>query len=245
MEAAATDDAACVECTSPRQPSGAWGRCAIVGLGESLLDHKFGAEIDAHDTVIRIGYAPTTEYAAWAGSRTDVVLARMNSRNKDCSLDHDVWQLHDDKGVTKKLKGYILFAEHGKPRFQVPASLTVSKHGCKPSRNTHFGGVPITWLRAPSLGTMQFRDNFFDHLTKTYAEQPDAEERKKGYKPTSGFYLVWGVLASQLCKSVDIYGFGENGFGTHYFAHTMTGTGNAHVPKNIVHKDGFPTADQW
>ena len=69
------------------------------------------------------------EYAKYVGTRTDVVLARMNSKNKDCSLDHDVWQLHGEAGVKSKLKAYILFAEHGKSQFPVPVSLQATKHG--------------------------------------------------------------------------------------------------------------------
>jgi hypothetical protein len=151
-----------------------------VGLAESILDHKFGAEIDQHDTVIRIGYAPTTvgapgcvqvgfqqfthsacqkrlvskfafykrvhlcryaaEYAEHVGTRTDVVLARMNSKNKDCRLDNDVWQLHSDVAAKSKLKGFILFAEHGKSQFPVPVSLQATQHGCKVEKNKDFGG---------------------------------------------------------------------------------------------------------
>ena len=40
----------------------------------------------------------------------------------------------------------------------------------------------------------------------------DAEAKTKGFKPTSGFYLVWGVLASQMCTAVDLYGFGRGVF---------------------------------
>lgn len=115
----------CVECTTPRpRAPGTWGKCAVVGLAESILEHEFGEEIDSeHDTVIRIGYAPTSEYAKYVGTRTDVVLARMNSKNKNCSLDHDVWHRHGEIGAKSKLKGFILFAEQGKNRFPVPTSL--------------------------------------------------------------------------------------------------------------------------
>lgn len=235
----------CVQCTSPRQPPGAWGTCAVVGLAESILDYKFGSEIDSHDTVIRIGYAPTSEYAAWVGTRTDVVLARMNSKNRDCSLDKDVWRNHGEAMAAKKdLKAYILFADHGKSMFPVPASLQATQHGCKIGKNKEFDGVPITWIHALTRGTMKYRDGLYSHVTKKYAQAYDKEAKEKGFKPTSGFYLVWGIIGSQLCSAVDIYGFGSSGYDTHYFAHTMTANGS-HVPKKIVLKPGEPFANQW
>lgn len=290
----------CVECTTPRaRAPGAWGKCAVVGLAESILDHEFGEEIDAeHDTVIRIGYAPTSAYAKHVGTRTDVVLARMNRKNKNCSLDLDVWHRHGEIGAKSKLKGFILFAEHGKHQFPVPTSLQAwsctvrsfirstyaaigqftnlrvvcvlkyvvprtsdalrrlytwtigrpmlqaTEHGCTVESNKYFGGVPITWFHAPTRGTMKFRDGLYDHLTEKYARVFDAGAREKGFKPTSGFYLVWGVLNSQMCSSVDIYGFGLSGYDTHYFAHEVTADGK-HVPKDLRLQKGVPFANQW
>ena len=52
----------------------------MVGLAESLLDTKFGDEIDQHDTVVRMGFAPTSEYRERVGSKTDVVIVRMHSK---------------------------------------------------------------------------------------------------------------------------------------------------------------------
>ena len=34
----------CVKCTTPRHPPGTWGKCAVVGLAESILDHEFGKD---------------------------------------------------------------------------------------------------------------------------------------------------------------------------------------------------------
>jgi len=57
----------------------AWSfaRCAVVGNSGRLLHSARGAEIDAHDAVFRINYAPLEGYERYVGSRTtfDVINA--------------------------------------------------------------------------------------------------------------------------------------------------------------------------
>ena len=54
----------------PLEP-GHFGRCAVVGNSRDLLDHEFGAEIDAHDAVVRVNAAKTNrKYAAHVGKKT-------------------------------------------------------------------------------------------------------------------------------------------------------------------------------
>ena len=48
--------------------------CAIVGSSGALLHDRRGAEIDAHDLVIRFNNAPVAGYEAVVGSRTDLRL---------------------------------------------------------------------------------------------------------------------------------------------------------------------------
>lgn len=50
------------------------------------LDHKFGGDIDDHDTVIRMGYAPTAEYIPWVGAKTTMVLPRLKRDSQECKL---------------------------------------------------------------------------------------------------------------------------------------------------------------
>jgi len=44
--------------------------CAVVSSSGAILDHAYGAEIDAHDLVIRFNDAPTKGYEAAVGSST-------------------------------------------------------------------------------------------------------------------------------------------------------------------------------
>jgi len=54
----------------PSVPKGHWGSCAYVALGDNLLRSERGAEIDAHDVVMRLGHAPVKGYEKHVGSRT-------------------------------------------------------------------------------------------------------------------------------------------------------------------------------
>merc|ERR1719215_2584345 len=54
----------------------AFDRCAIVGGASTLEGRGKGAEIDAHDTVIRVNRIPTTQFQEDFGLRTDVLFAR-------------------------------------------------------------------------------------------------------------------------------------------------------------------------
>ena len=51
-----------------------------MAIGANLLEDFRGADIDAHDLVIRYGHAPLGEYSKHVGSRTDVVITRTGTR---------------------------------------------------------------------------------------------------------------------------------------------------------------------
>eukprot|EP00899_Mesostigma_viride_P016326 jgi/Mesvir1/24695/Mv21980-RA.1 len=53
---------------------GSLGRCALVGPSVLVLGKEYGAEIDAHDTVIRMGGLPVVAYSGHVGRKTDIVL---------------------------------------------------------------------------------------------------------------------------------------------------------------------------
>eukprot|EP00899_Mesostigma_viride_P027524 jgi/Mesvir1/7957/Mv11871-RA.2 len=51
-----------------------FGSCAVVGSAGILVTQPFGAEIDAHDAVIRFNIAPVTGFERFVGSRTTIRL---------------------------------------------------------------------------------------------------------------------------------------------------------------------------
>jgi len=52
--------------------------CAIVGNSGNLTGSRQGAEIDAHDAILRMNEAPTAGYETDVGSRTTIVLTNAN-----------------------------------------------------------------------------------------------------------------------------------------------------------------------
>lgn len=61
---------------------GAWGTCAVVAVGDVLLSAKRGAEIDAHDTVIRYN-APLKRFKPAVGARSDVLYWKVRGEEKE------------------------------------------------------------------------------------------------------------------------------------------------------------------
>lgn len=49
------------------------GSCAVVTNSGALLRHEYGAEIDAHDHVIRFNWAPTSGFEKWVGHKTTIL----------------------------------------------------------------------------------------------------------------------------------------------------------------------------
>ena len=237
----------CKRCATPNLPSGSLGTCAVVGLGETALDGEFGREIDAHDTVIRFGYAPTKGYEKYVGTRTDVALVRMHRFERGCDLDKDVWGF--EPKPPKKF--YLLLQTDSKGKgngMKVPSSLSRStrQHKCNPSDVGVYRGVRVLYIKDPPPEVTDVRDKLFADGVRKSSESSDkttflrVDDEKK---PTSGFYLVWSLLGSELCSSIDLYGFSSNNdHSSHYFALEVLEDGSRVANKNLKNMEGFPTA---
>merc|ERR1712224_991723 len=66
-------------CASGSVGSYELGKCAIVGLSDTLGFH--GDLIDSHDTVFRIGFLPLERYKARCGIKTNYTLCRGFQKN--------------------------------------------------------------------------------------------------------------------------------------------------------------------
>ena len=243
----------CKRCATPNLPSGSLGACAVVGLGETALDGEFGREIDAHDTVIRFGYAPTKGYEKYVGTRTDVALVRMHRFERGCDLDKDVWGF--EPKPPKKF--YLLLQTDSKGKgngMKVPSSLSRStrQHKCNPSDVGVYRGVRVLYIKDPPPEVTDVRDKLFaDGVRKSRESsgkntflRDDDDDDDDEKKPTSGFYLVWSLLGSELCSSIDLYGFSSNNdhHSSHYFALEVLEDGSRVANKNLKNMEGFPTA---
>lgn len=52
--------------------------CAVIGSSGAVKGLQLGAEIDAHDAVIRFNEAPTKGYEKWVGSKTTLRIQNMD-----------------------------------------------------------------------------------------------------------------------------------------------------------------------
>jgi len=184
----------------PSIPPGHWGSCALVAIGGNLLEDFRGAEIDAHDLVIRYGHAPLGEYSKHVGSRTDVVISRTGTR------------MTAEYAYHTQIKFYIM------PK---PAELD-RDHQCHPlnaateTRQVHC--LFTNQVDAPPVDALQVSGEHMSPriLPKAiYAAMTDPF----GPKPrgaTSGFNRAMPFVFSDACRRVDLYGFSNNG-GPEYY----------------------------
>ena len=115
---------------------------------------------------------------------------------------------------------------------KVPSSLSRStrQHKCNPSDVGVYRGVRVLYIKDPPPEVTDVRDKLFANGVRKSREssgkntflRDDGERRPAAdeKKPTSGFYLVWSLLESELCSSIDLYGFSSNNdhHSSHYFA---------------------------
>lgn len=152
--------------------------CAIVGNSGTLLGSKFGQEIDAHDAVMRINYAPIEGFAADVGTRTTYDFSnRENARRLLTS--HVQWR-----------DSTVIFFETASPTNRKKIFLPLlAKFPSKKLQFLH----PSFIVRG---------------LRQWYEFKAELERRKGATfhdKPMSGYYAV--MLMMQLCERIDMYGF--------------------------------------
>lgn len=168
-----------------RLPSRDWGlfgvphaSCALVGNSGSVLGTKWGAEIDGHDAVMRVNYAPIDKWGADVGSKTTYDFSnRENARR----LAQSRVALRDSK---------IIFFEVSSPtnRKRIFEPL-VTKYKDADVHFVHPSFVErarVLWSAVKRELEVQRRTKFHD-------------------KPMSGWFSVLFML--QTCQSLDVYGF--------------------------------------
>ena len=237
----ATTTTTCTPCSTPRLKTHALGSCAVVSLSDTQLRRKpLGHEIDSHDTVVRLGYAPTKGYEKYVGRRVDVTLIRMHTRKRDCKLAHDVWREQGGKVVPKKF--YVLLSGERKGIKTRSLATASGSHSCTPASMPTYKNRPVLYLEDPPEQLLDVRDSLFDNLAAEYAFREDrsssndtatndAYNPKGGFKPTSGYYTIYSLLGSRLCKSITLYGFYDDYQALHYFAWQRSDDGSSWVPR--------------
>ncbi|CAL6408490.1 unnamed protein product [Bathycoccus prasinos] len=222
--------AAAVEATTraendPRGLSTNWGRCAAVG------NSGYGKAIDSHDVVVRINQAPIRGYSRRVGLKvTHRVFNRLWTRAYYLSPSKLKRTNKEKEEELKKMKS----RDPSKARHAMRQFKSSSFKGKTPWENNALEdnvAIIITRASLKEFGLLanQFKKYRPDVLpirlsskATTMSSKPLMAYREKLCKsgfgpyrglnvPSSGFVAAYAMLSSDLCKSLDVYGFGVEG----------------------------------
>ncbi|KAK9811599.1 hypothetical protein WJX72_006769 [[Myrmecia] bisecta] len=185
------------------------GRCALVGNAGAQLHHSYGAEIDAHDVVVRFNQGPLRGFEESLGTRTSLeiinkawmsqLLEGIKSVSPTTRISRHAW---DWREPGTALGVYEMFD---------PASFAF--------RMSHQIADKEEWWRQaykkfrrifPEHPLVALSPHFVVWANQKYAElkagvQAEGLGSYAGEKPMSGFYAV--LLCVQVCEELDVYGF--------------------------------------
>ena len=203
-----------------------WDRCAIVGNGGSLLSANHGEAINDHDIVVRFNQAPTKGFVKFVGSKTTFrilnalwtnIYAKNVRLRKDGSLDS---------------KGSIHIGEIKNVPLEFNTTLIVSRSSpenfdkvCLAIENKR-SDIQLLLLAPKVVTAAKWLLNEYRQLLCSHGYGP----YPGGHTPSSGFVTIFVML--QLCKKMNLYGFGDSGTSTKY--HYFSGGGHRTVG-NLVH----------
>ena len=228
--------AAAVEATTraendPRGLSTNWGRCAVVGNSGLLRFSEYGKAIDSHDVVVRINQAPIRGYSRRVGLKvTHRVFNRLWTRAYYLSPSKLKRTNKEKEEELKKMKS----RDPSKARHAMRQFKSSFFKGKTPWENNALEdnvAIIITRASLKEFGLLanQFKKYRPDVLpirlsskATTMSSKPLMAYREKLCKsgfgpyrglnvPSSGFVAAYAMLSSDLCKSLDVYGFGVEG----------------------------------
>ena len=155
--------------------------CALVGNSGTLLKSQFGEEIDSHDAVMRVNFAPVKNFKRDVGVKTTYDFSnRENARR----LVEKGWENSRPDSVA-------LFFEGSSP--------TNRKRIFEPLVKKYGKSLKVQFLHPGFV-------NRAHDLWNVLKEIIEKEKKKQFHdKPMSGWYAVNFMM--QRCESLDLYGF--------------------------------------
>jgi len=226
------------------------GKCAIVASGSSILRYEYGSEIDAADTVFRIGFGPVLKFVTHVGSRTDVMFVRIrkNYFNNSKAIEHDYTGLPFNGREHLPEKFFLSIpacCQNNEHMGRIIMKLKLLSHEagnkiphCQTSDERRF----TSWYE--NFGTKdEFEDatkGFVDRLQKYRQVHATSTLRRKHENIvfTHGFELIIALLHSKLCSHITTYGFSK--FPTyHYFDVPSKNVGRRVRPGHVMGMEHF------
>ena len=194
----------------PNISSGSWGSCALIGLADTMLKSRKGREIDAHDTVIRLGELPLRGYEAHIGTKTDITWARRRAKMSQQG------KIAQDRRHVKLYIGH----DNGVPDMPL---LKVFDYVLEKS---------VTKDLNFSKGFASYFYELFED--KNWKKWNTGKKKKRA--PSTGFRDALLLIFSGFCKRTDLYGFSYNCGGAYYNTkHHMQILHNCEMESWILH----------
>eukprot|EP00854_Cymbomonas_tetramitiformis_P000651 gene651-1083_t len=163
--------------------------CAVVGNSGILKMTQYGAEIDAHDVVVRLNQAPTRGYEKHVGQKTNIrLLNALWSREYSVKQKWINWELPVEPNVT-------FIASRGETVVQNFKNLYSRMKMSKPDAAVLMISSRVVSKTKLLLGT--FRGCMTSGGRSRY---------NGGGVPSSG--LVAAFAFKELCRTVSVYGIG-------------------------------------
>ena len=203
-----------------------WDRCALVGNSGGLLSADFGKEINEYNIVVRFNQAPTKGFEKFVGNKTTFrvlnalwtnIYAKNVQLKKDGSLDsRGNIRLGEIKSIPLEMDATLIITRTSIENFNFLYSAIQKKRT----------DVRLLLLAPKVVTSAKWLLNKYRRLLCTHGYGP----YMGGHTPSSGFVAIFVLL--QLCKGIDLYGFGDSGLPAKY--HYYTGGGHR-ISGNIVH----------
>lgn len=174
-----------------------FGRCALVGSSAAMRSKGHGADIDRHDTVVRVNRLPAPEFASDFGTRTDVLFAGPVS---------DKRPVYTKLGFWYRLFGGDMRLCFFKPRRggRCPFKTLILK-------GSDFPEYGQAWAERYPVEQPGWRPraSVFPVAYQTDEVNSFAYRLMGGSRPTNGFQAF--VLFALMCESLSVYGFSGSG----------------------------------
>ena len=170
-------------------------RCAVVGSSGSLLRQAAGAEIDAHDIVLRINIAPTDRFERHAGSRTTLDLFWPHETH------HEKFARREAVATGPPPLGVLVADDYG-------PSLTAFFRAQRERQQRAQNGSSAGRQPPPFyLASDQLTDRAVGALCDAADGGATWPTQTTEMRPSTG--LLAAVLAQQVCSAVSLYGFDD------------------------------------
>eukprot|EP00899_Mesostigma_viride_P021475 jgi/Mesvir1/29329/Mv01581-RA.1 len=185
---------------------GSLGRCAVVAPSRLLLSAERGAEIDAHDSVLRFGFSPVHDYEYSVGTKTSVRFLNAAFVN-DADLPESAVRVLDPA-----YPGDVI--ERQAPRLYLYAHSAGQRAPVGLSR-----GIPFASLEAITDVSAMAAQGLYNLLSpNVFKAARGSRGRRAGsgsstpadpgtLEPSAALQLVLALVHSELCTRLDLYGF--------------------------------------